>query len=121
MTELDDILVPTAFDLIDEFGKLLTFTPPTGTYVPGAGSKVSESPDPFDRKGSPPFPYERSLATGRLIIEGNAITLVADQDLAIKPAIGWLVEVDGVTWRTVRVDAIYSGELVAAWEMELER
>lgn len=121
MTELDDVMVPAALELIDELGKLLTFTPPTGTYIPGGGEKTGEAPAPFARKAAPPTAYEKSLATGAFIQEGNTLTFVAASGLTQLPALGWKVDVDGETWTATRVTAIYSGEDIALYEVELER
>jgi hypothetical protein len=121
MTELDDTMVPLALSLIDELGKDMTWTPPSGTYTPGAGGLSGVSPSPFSRKASPPSPYEKSWATGALIQAGRSIVFLADSGLTPKPAPGWVVEIDSDTWKVTRADAIYSGELVAVWEVELAR
>lgn len=121
MTELDDILVPEAFNLVEELGKELAFTPPTGTYTPGAGSVVPGTPAPFNAKATPPFPTVTSWATGSLVQEGRTICLLPAQGLAQAPKPGWTVTIDGAVWTATRVTPIYSGELVAIHELELER
>ena len=132
MTLFDDIFVPLAKELIDEAGKVVTFTEPQvdGNYNPKTGQvEPTTTVTHPGQKISPPSSNVRRWTDGTLLEEGQAICLVYTQGNSMvaqsnwidKSGKGWLVDIDGITWAVVEGKAIYSGELIAAWKLKIEK
>lgn len=132
MTEFDDIFVPLAFELIDEFGKLTTFTEAQqdGAYNPKLG-KVDPitAVEHLNVKISPPSSSVRQFTERDLLEEGEQLCLIHTQGNAFtaqanwieKSGKGWKILIDGVTWTIVIGMPIYSGEKIAAWKLKIAK
>ena len=122
VTALDTKLRPKTVELIEKYGKSVTWTVTSGgTYVPATGSTSGATSTPYTVKVTPPEPYTSKFIDGDTIRVGDALIYLAAQDLAFTPAENQHVTVDGVVWVVVRVNAIYSGDLVCLWEAGLRR
>lgn len=137
MTELDDELVPEAYDLIDELGKEVTFrTYPSRTQDSGTSEVTLGTPVDYAVKVSPPTRAVRYVAqdgqsirygvssggrsaqmeVARILLPTGSGTSNA---LAFTPELNQLVTYDGKTGYIVALDAIYSGDLIAAYQVDL--
>lgn len=122
MTELDDKLLPVALELINKFGKDMTYTVVTteGTYDPATRSKTGEVSTIYPGvKSAPPFDYETKDIDGTLIKRGDLKTIVAAKDAVFTPAQNMFVEFDGIKFAATTIKPYYSGDLIAAWEIRL--
>ncbi len=70
---------------------------------------------------TPPAPYASKFIDGDTIRAGDAQVFLAAQGLAFTPAPLQRVTIDGDVWTVVSANAIYSGDLVCAWEVGLRR
>lgn len=130
MTATDTKLRQKAYDVIAEYGKSMTFYGNAsdaghGTYNPATGlyESVPISIE-YTYKASPPMAYNRAWREGDNVQEGDAlITLPAlnlnstFEDDALKA--GMKVKIDDATFVTVRVEKIYSGEEITAYNLQL--
>lgn len=104
-TELDVDLRQAALDLIQEFGRTADFD------VGGT---------PFsDVQISPAFNFSDRYVDGELVQRGDVVVFLAAQDAPLTPELAETVSFDGTTWRVVRFDEIYSGDLVALYAIHL--
>jgi hypothetical protein len=121
-TELDTLILPKVLELIGRYGKLVSFSVTTGaTQNAGAGTVTGGTTTAHSVKASPPYPYESRYIDGDLVLVGDSRLYLAGSGLAFTPAPGQVVTIDSAKWRVVRVNPIYSGELVAAWEVQVRR
>lgn len=73
------------------------------------------------RKSSPPMAYAKKYIDGQSVHEGDMMTMVAASGLTFDPATGMQVLFDGTKWNIVRVSPIYSGDLIAVYELQLRQ
>ena len=122
MTALDTTLVPAALDLSDRLGKSVTFfTVGLSTYdvATGLGSEIV--PTSHVRKISPPQPYSTRYIDRDLIQVGDMKCLVAASGLPFTIEKGMTVKIDDAVWKIMMCDALYSGDSIAAFELQLRR
>lgn len=121
-TALDLQIGPAVLAVIARVGKVVTWTVKSGgTKNPTAGTVDGVTTTNYTVKCSPPSAYEQRYVDGKLIQQGDAKLILAGQGLAFTPALGQSVTIDGVVWRVLGVDPIYSGELIAAWKVQVRR
>ncbi len=122
MTRIDDLVLPKVVSVLATYGKTLTVEIPLDAdYVPATGEVIRQAPTTHTVKATPPDPYSSRLADGSAIKIGDSRIYVAGSGLAFVPAEGQRWTIDGATWVTVRTNAIYSGESIALWEIQLRR
>lgn len=123
-TELDIELGQAALDIIEEFGKEVVFTEPPkpGDFDPGTGKGTPSTPaQDFTRKISPPDKFSSKFVDDDLVEAGDMMAVVANQGLPFKPEPGWSIAFDDFDWKIVDLRPLYSGELIAAYEMQLRK
>lgn len=121
-TKLDTTLPPRIRAIIARLGTTITFYyGGLGEYDHQTGDTIIAGKSAVDQKCTPPTPYSRRYIDGDLIQEGDMLTFVANDTLEFTPINGMRAELNSVSWFVVSVQAIYSGELVAAWELQLRR
>ena len=121
-----DRLAPVAQRLIDDFGKPMELIAerivadgPAGTNTP-----VPEPGSPFSVTGVIAN-YDRRLVGGASIQDGDQQVLLGATGLSIQPQPSHKLKIeqpDGATFKTLviqRVERIYSGELVAVWDLQV--
>lgn len=117
MTELDAIIGPLALDLIDEFGKLIKLTTvQQGVYDIETGSSVAVDTSVFIK--AIVEKYKGQEYTSGLIETGDKKVTIAGQSVSEKPTTSDTVEFDGEVYTIQNVKAVYSGELIALYEMQ---
>ena len=121
-TALDDELLPEVLAIIDELGKSVSVAVTTGAAsVPSTGAVSEGTTTSYTVKATPPSPYESKFVDGDLIRAGDSRIFLAGQDLAFTPNAGQRITIDSDQWLAVSVNAIYSGELVCVWEVQVRR
>ena len=122
MTELDDCIRPVALSLLQEFGKPVTFTVTSGgTYDRSTGGVTGSSTEDFTWEISPPQPFNERLVDGDLVQRGDLQTFIADKDIPFTVDTGIKIDIDGEKWEIVSFMKLYSGVLIAAYELQLRR
>lgn len=131
MTALDTELIPEIVDLVAEFGKTVTWrTYPSKTVTESTSEVTLNAPTDYSVKVTPPEMYqEQTSKDGRATMREGVKLLLASgagtsDALAFTP--GRTIDtfqrviVDSKTWTIAEIELIYSGDLVAAYEVKLE-
>jgi len=125
MTDLDDALVPAAFDLVEQFGTNFTFTIVTdqGTFVAATNSITGKVEQSFTRKSSPPSAFKQRYVDGKTIKESDLKIVIAAKGIALEPKLNMKVVHDatGIQYKGLVINPLYSGDLIAAWIVRLRR
>ena len=123
MTALDDEMVPLALSLIAEFGKVVTFTKITiGPYDPETGGASETGPlVDTDLTITPPQQFEERYIDGDLVQRSDVFTFLAASGLVAVPDTKYSVEIDGISFRVMSVEDIYSGTSIALHKIHLRR
>ena len=122
MTALDDKLVPKALTMITNFGKNATFKVIAGAdYDPLTGEVSQDGTSNIVRKIIPPMTYERKFIDGEIVQDGDLMTGIAASGLTFTPTDGMTVSFDNTSWKIVNVQPVYSGELIALYELQLRQ
>ncbi len=121
-TALDTRLAAIVVSTINRYGKSVTFTVTSGgTPNVTAGTIDGATSTDYTVKATPPYPVTEAYTLRDVTTEATSACLIAASGLAFAPAVGQTVTIDTVAWRVVSASAIYSGELVCAWELGLAR
>ena len=121
MPTLDATFRDLAKNLIADKGKVVTVVRETRTFVPATGKNTTVVTN-YSAKISPPAPFNQNRINDTTIIQGDMSCLLAAKGFAITPTARTdKMLFDGTTWQIVAVNPIYSGEQVAAWELQLRQ
>lgn len=121
-TQLDTELAPVVTELINEFGKPLTFyVGDQSGYDPVTGITDEDAATSVQIKASPPAPVKLKYGEDSVARDGDCMTYISAEGLTFTPRPGIKVEIDGVKWQAVAVQPIYTGELVACWGFTLRK
>lgn len=123
-TPLDLQLAPVVVQLIQTFGKDVTFTIGGDfdfDYVTGHTDRDGETK--VTLKASPPAPVRRQYAENddEEDRRSECRVYVAATGLGFTPKLGMVVEIDGQAWRTTAVYPVYTGENIAAYGVDLRK
>lgn len=121
MTTLDTTIPPEVVAILAELGKDVVFTeaPVPGDYDPTTGRTTQTTPDTYTVKSCPPFAYEQRYVNGNTVREGDLRLLIAGSGQSFVPTAGQVVAFDSMTFTVVSVLPYYSGESIAAWEVQV--
>lgn len=130
MTALDTLLRKKAYDVIQLYGKEMTFygnasTTAHGTYNPATGIYESvPTPLSYTYKASPPVDYNRAWRAGDTVQEGDVLITLPALNLNStfendQLRVGMKVKIDDATFVTERLEKIYSGEEITAYNLQL--
>jgi len=113
---LDTRMRAAAERLISRFGKAMTLTREVvGTYVASTGtSPVTATSYPV--VGVFGSPSKAMLDMGEAVA-GDMSVLLAAKAMSVEPQPGDKLVVDSVTWQIMATRSIWSGELVALYEL----
>ncbi len=121
-TKLDIKLIPKVKRLVVKYGKTMDFiVPATKTYNRLTGATSETSPTTYSKKVTPPEPYIEGYVPAESIKVGDTKVYLPSEDLEFTPKNGYLVEFGATKWRMEFVNPIYSGELVALYELLLRK
>lgn len=130
MTTLDTTLRQKAYDVIQLYGKSMTFygnasTAGHGTYNPATGIYESiPSPVTYSIKASPPVDYNRAWRSGDSVQVGDVLITLPALNLdstfeTTQLRVGMKVKIDDATFVAERLEKIYSGEEITAYSLQL--
>lgn len=120
MTSFDNAFVPLATELLDEFGKDMQLIRKTNSIAsPLTGGTIDQADDSQSIKGMPPFPFDKKWLPDSVIEDGDLVTVIAAENLTFTPQTTHTISFDGVRYRIPSVQPLYSGELVAAYILQL--
>lgn len=121
MTELDLEIPGLAQELIASYGKLVTYKIVTaGVYSPSTGIA---NPSTANLSIRCVVEDMRSNAFNADIVKaGDKKLTFADADFtAGKPSAGDIVVIDGDSFTVIEPKAVYSGDLVAIWQLQVRK
>ncbi len=110
--------------LIGDNGKLVQFNNNVATYDPETDLTTFGADDFKSVKISPPARYTEDQITGEIVQQGDLRALVARTDLedaGFEIAKQMDVVIDSETWKIESFSPIYSGELIAAYVLQLRK
>jgi hypothetical protein len=127
MSALDSILPQAAYDIIEAYGKDLTFYNNAGTgasYNPDTRETTLPSETTYTVKCSPPE-YEKRYELGQAVHTGRLEIIIPDLNLdaTFRTTVldmGTRVDIDSDSWMIVQIDRLYSGDDIAAYRCILE-
>jgi len=120
-TELDQRLIPIAYDLVDRLGKQVVIKKGTPAYDATTGQGSESGVVDHSVKITPPQEYDDGYVPSDLIQRGDMKTYLPAKDLTFVPDPGDRMIIDSVTWRIEFSNPIYSGEDIALHELLLRR
>jgi hypothetical protein len=119
-TDLDTKLIPKVLALVNNYGTTATFVElTTQTYDPTDGD-VTEVGVNHNHKVTPPQPVHQ-FREGDVVRIGDCEINLPASGLGFTPDEGMRVVIGSETWRIVRFDPIYTGDLVALYRIFLRR
>ena len=121
---LDARMVPLALRLINSYGKTIAYSDASdSTYDPTTGTQAVTR-TPYTLKAIVQDYSFRGAGGGfasGLIREGDKEIMIAASGLAFLPQAGDRVTVDSVTYTTVNVKTLYSGELPSVFTLHVKQ
>lgn len=121
MTALDTKLRATASKLIALYGKSVTLTSvSSGAYNTATQSTATTSTASTEKATIEDYSNGAVFASGGLIVMGDKKLTFAAADVSM-PAPGGMVTIDDVVWSIKSVKEIWSGEQVAAYEVQVRK
>jgi hypothetical protein len=120
MTSLDNVFVPLATNMLNQFGATATFRKITRTFDP-ATRKNTVSRKNTTVKMKPPEPYNVNRINGTTIQAGDLTTMISGEALTFVPTTNDLIAYLGTDWQIVTVSPIVSGDSTAAYELQLRQ
>lgn len=119
-TAFDNIFVPLAEQLIDKtFGFAVTHRREARTYDPVTGKNTTSNTD-TPILITPPAPYALRRINNTTVIEGDQWAKMSSAS-GIVPASGDKFVIGSVVWQVIRVEPIVSGELTAAYTVQMRQ
>ena len=113
---LDTRARATAEAMIAKFGKAMTLRRATvGTYDAAQGT-AAEVPTDYSIVGVVAQPSPAMFQAG-LAVAGDITVLIAAQATSLVPVPGDELIIDDVTWQATSVRSMFSGELIATYEV----
>lgn len=120
-TQSDIEFAALAVEMLEDDYKEVVFTESASTddYNAATGRTTQSSPDAYTVKSAPPFAYEQRYVNGNTVQEGDLRLLIAGSGQSFVPKVGQKVTFDSGVYRVVSVLPYYSGEDIAAWEVQV--
>jgi len=114
--KLDSRARDTAEAMIAKFGKAMTLRRATvGAYDPSTGAAAEVTADyPIVGVVAQPSP---AMFQAGLAVAGDITVLIAAKATSLVPVPGDEIVIDGVTWQATSVRSMFSGELIATYEV----
>ena len=118
-TALDSTFGALAVSLLNSYGAAAQFIVRGLTPTPATSGVSEVDVDPIAVKILPPQ-VEKTLAGGNVLAE-RATTLVASSGIGTPVPGACYLTFDGSNWSVDKVRAIWSGDAIAAYELEISR
>ena len=121
-TALDNKLVPKTLAIINKVGRNMDFTLPlASSYDPVTGTGAESINTTYTVKASPPIDFAQRYIDGDSVRRGDVRIILAAKGLPFIPIPDMKIDFDGHSFSTIAVLPIYSGELVAAWDLQARK
>ena len=121
-TALDKKLVPKVLSIINRVGRNMDFSFPLAkSYDPATGAGSESIFKTVTAKASPPIDFEQRYVNDDSVKRGDVKIFLAAKNLSFTPIIDMEVKFDGISFKAIAVLPIYSGEQVAAFEVQLRK
>ncbi|MBX3380112.1 MAG: hypothetical protein KF805_08445 [Phycisphaeraceae bacterium] len=123
-TALDTKIAAKLPPIVAKYGKDVSITRnPTSVAQPGLGTVTAGAPSTATYKVTPPQGVSTRLIDGENILVGDHEVYLPNQSLAWTPRVedSLVVTIDGVPWKCVAIEPVYSGELIAVWRLVLRK
>ena len=115
MTQLDKTAIAKAYELINKFGKVLTYKSEGGVFDPSTGD-FTESVTTQSFKGFITKPKTGEITSGMATIEDNII-LVASKSLDIEPKANDIITINAKDITIKSINSVYSGEEICLYKL----
>jgi hypothetical protein len=120
LTAIDRVAGKVTQRTLRGFGKGVTYYEVTGP--PEFDEETGESVVPT--RGYPAYgtflKAHDGLIAGSIARVGETALMVAAREIGVEPTTKGILSIDGRNRKVVKVDPIYSGEIVAAWVIQAE-
>ena len=121
---LDDSLTATAIELIQEFGKDVSYTnrvysDPSDNQTAEGDLSSSSTSTVYDAVISPPEPFDSDMIDGNTVRFGDTNAFIQGQELSFSPNISDSLIIDGFIFTIIGFSPLYSGNLIAAYNLHL--
>lgn len=122
MTQSDIEFAALALELLAEDYKDVVFTeaPDTDDYDPTTG-RTTLPVTTWTVKSAPPFSYAEQMVNGNTVQADDLRLLIAGSGQSFVPTTTQQVAFDSKTFRIVAVRPYYSGDDIAAWEVQVRK
>lgn len=121
-TALDDKLVPKTLAIINKVGRNMDFTLPlASSYDPATGTGTESINTTYTVKASPPIDFEQRYIDGDSVRRGDVRIILAASGLPFTPVPDMKIKFDNIDFSTIAVLPIYSGELIAAYDLQARK
>ncbi len=120
MTSLDQVFVPLATQLLNQFGSAATYRKITRVFDTVTRTNKETNSDTAI-KMKPPEPYNVSRINDTTIQEGDLTTMISGEALTFRPSSNDFIVYLGTVWQIVRVMPIVSGDSTAAYSLQLRQ
>ncbi len=121
---LDNNLTQVAINLINKFGKDVVYTnrvynEPTDTEIAEGDLSATSSDTDHSIVISPPEPFDVAMINGNTVRTGDTNCFIQGQDVSFSPNISDSLAIDGKVYTVVDFAPLYSGNLIAAYNLHL--
>jgi hypothetical protein len=127
-TSLDNRLVPVAYDIIQRLGTNATFLHyGAGVYDPttGIGAPAAAHTTPITLKVSPPAELTEEMIKDDIVPKTAMYVILPAQGLSsianFSVRLGMEVSITGRRHECIKIEPLYSGDLIAAYILYLNR
>lgn len=120
-TPLDSKAPPKVLAAIQKYGINATFTVETKTFDATFNRATVSATTTYTKKVSPPARYSTSYSGGDMVKVGDASVILPASGLEFTPVENMNVTIGSETWHIVSVHPCRSGDLFAAYRLQLRR
>lgn len=117
---LDATARNTAEYLADQYGKEITYRQVSSSYDPTTGQNTETTTD-HTVKTAPPSAYTQRQLDSSQVQVGDLRVILPDKPISFTPSTSDRVVIDGVIGSIVQANPLYSGELVAYWDLQVRK
>ncbi len=122
VTALDTKLVPKVLAMVAKYGKTVVFSQISmNVSRPSRGDHDHKRIRTYSHKVTPPQDVKSNFVDGETVKYGDALIYLPASGLLFTPASGMTVNIDAVKWTLQSVGAIYTGELIALYEIRIRK
>ena len=119
-TSLDTKLIPKTLEIINKFGKTVTFKErQISSYSANDGQAIETGVILHSSKVSPPEKFQKRFVDGDIVKESDLAVILPASGLTWMPKRDLEVEFDNEVWKIMSVEPIFSGEQIVAYTIQL--